>query len=256
MKDPAEILTKTPDIQYQEELKETSPEAFANIIHNRRSVRVYTNQRVPPDVMEQVLEWGLMAPNSSNLQAWEFYWVQNPTKKSEIVEACFNQPAAKTAQELIVAVARLDTWKQTRREMIELFAKSKTPKSASMYYEKLVPMVYSQGLLSLFGFAKRLVAAFVGVFRPVPREPYSRSDMKTWAVKTTALACQNIMMGFSAHGFDTCPMEGHDSSRVKKALGLGRNAEIVMVISVGKRASNGVYGPRVRMAKERFIKKV
>lgn len=257
MKDPAEILTKTPEFEHHEEFKETSPEAFANIIHNRRSVRVYTNQRVPREIMEEVLGWGLLAPNSSNLQPWEFYWVQNPAKKAEIVEACFNQPAAKTAQELIVAVARLDSWKKTRTEMIELFNKNeKTPKSALTYYQKLVPFVYSQGFFSLFGYAKKLVVSVVGLFRPVPREPFSRSDMRVWAVKTTALACQNIMMGFSAHGFDTCPMEGHDSHRVKKTLGLGRNAEIVMVISVGKRDKKGVYGPRIRMDKERFIKKV
>ncbi len=255
MKDPAEILTRTPDMNYQEDLRETSPEAFDNIIRNRRSVRVYTNQRVPKEIMEQVLHWGLDAANSSNLQPWEFYWVQDPRKKSEIVEACFNQPAAKTAQELIVAVARIDTWKETRKDMIALFSKSdKVPSSARAYYEKLVPLVYSQGPLSIFGFCKRLVASIVGVFRPIPREPYSRSDMRVWSVKSTALACQNIMMGFSAHGFDTCPMEGHDSSRIKKTLGLGRSAEIVMVISVGKRDKKGVYGPRVRMPSERFIK--
>lgn len=255
MKDPTEILTKTPDSNYQEALRETSPQAFDNIIRNRRSVRVYTNQRVPKEVMEQVLNWGLEAANSSNLQPWEFYWVQDPRKKSEIVEACFNQPAAKTAQELIVAVARIDTWKETRKDMIALFNKSdKVPASAIAYYEKLVPLVYSQGPLSLFGLCKKLVANFIGVFRPIPREPYSRSDMRVWSVKSTALACQNIMMGFSAHGFDTCPMEGHDSRRVKKTLGLGRNAEIVMIISVGKRDKKGVYGPRVRMSQERFIK--
>jgi nitroreductase len=80
--------------------------------------------------------------------------------------------------------------------------------------------------------------------------------MRVWAVKSTALACQNIMMGFSSFGFDTCPMEGYDSRRVKKTLGLGRNTEIVMAISVGKRDKKGVYGPRVRMPKEKFIKKV
>jgi nitroreductase len=138
--------------------------------------------------------------------------------------------------------------------MLEHFAKNGAPSSAKAYYEKLVPMVYCQGPLSLFGLAKRIVANVVGLFRPVPREPFSRSDMRVWAVKSTALACQNIMMGFSSHGFDTCPMEGLDSSRVKKTLGLGRNAEIVMAISVGKRDKKGVYGQKIRMAKERFIK--
>ncbi len=255
MKDPAEIFTKAPDFVHTEEFLETSPEEFARIIHNRRSVRIFTNEKVPQHVMDQVLNWGLEAPNSSNLQPWEFYWVKEPRKKSEIVEACFSQPAAKTAQEIIICVARLDTWKGVRKDMIDLFNKNdKVPASARAYYEKLVPLVYSQGPLSLFGFGKRLFTSFVGTFRPIPREPMSRSDMRVWAVKSTALACQNIMMGFSAHGYDTCPMEGLDSKRVKRTLKLGRNAEIVMAIGVGKRDKKGVYGPRIRMPREKFIK--
>jgi nitroreductase len=254
-KDPAEIFNKIPDLDYSEEPSEVATEEFAKIVRNRRSVRVYGTERVPPEVVEQVLEWGLLAPNSSNLQPWEFYWVRDPRKKSEIVEACFNQPAAKTAQEIIVCVARLDYWRDRRRDMLDAFAKSeKVPASARAYYEKLVPLVYTQGPLSLFGYSKRLATAVIGLFKPVPREPTSRSDMRVWAVKSTALACQNIMMGFTAFGFDTCPMEGYDSRRIKRTLGLGRNAEVVMAISVGKRDKKGVYGPRVRMPKEKFIK--
>jgi nitroreductase len=65
--------------------------------------------------------------------------------------------------------------------------------------------------------------------------------MGLWANKSCALACENFMLGMSAHGFDTCPMEGYDSSRVKKILGLHSGDEVVMVISAGKRDQKGVY---------------
>jgi nitroreductase len=255
MADPTSIFTKVPDLNYDEKILETNPEEFGKVIRNRRSVRVYTNEKVPKHVMEQVLEWGLMAANSSNLQPWEFYWVQEPRKKSELVEALFSQPAARTAQELIVCVGKLKTWKTTRKQMLDLFnQRENVPASARAYYEKLVPMAYSQGPLGVFGLSKKIFSTVVGFIRPIPREPSSRADMRVWAAKSTALACQNIMMGFSAHGFDTCPMEGYDSKRVKKILGLGRESEIVMVLSVGKRDKKGVYGERVRMPKEQFIK--
>lgn len=255
MSDPKSIFSEAPSFDHQEKMNETSPEEFEKVIQNRRSVRLYTNEKVPKHVMEKVLEWGLLAPNSSNLQPWEFYWVQDPRKKSELVEACFSQPAAKTAQELLVAVARLDKWPEIRQDMLSLFnSNPKVPASAKAYYQKLVPMAYGQGPLGIFGLGKRIAFSFIGVFRPIPREPKSRSDMRVWAVKSTALACQNIMMGFSAYGYDTCPMEGLDSARVKKTLGLGRGSEVVMAISVGKRDPKGVYGPRVRMPKEKFIK--
>lgn len=256
MSDPASIFSKIPVLNHTEEMKPVSPEAFDHIIQNRRSVRVYTDEKIPAEVVEKVLDWALLAPNSSNLQCWEFYWVKHPVKKAMLIEALFSQPAARTAQELIVAVAKLETWKTNRKKMLETFNKSgeKIPDSARAYYEKLVPVVYNQGPLGIFGPFKRLFMAVAGFFRPVPREPKSKADMRVWAHKSTALACENIMLGFSAYGYDTCPMEGYDSARVKKALGLGSESEICMVISAGKRAPNGVYGPRIRFSREQFVK--
>jgi nitroreductase len=250
MTDAAGIFKDVPKFMYSEDLLETSSEEFDKIVKNRRSVRYYTNEKIPRRVLDQVLEWGLLAPNSSNLQAWEFYVVNDPIKKSLLVEALFNQPAARTAQELIVAVGNLKSWKKNRTLMLDHLAKlENVPSPVIAYYKKLVPLVYGQGPLGSFGLAKWIVNSAIGIFRPIPREPNSRADMRVWAVKSTALACQNIMMGFSAHGFDTCPMEGYDSKRIKKILGLGRNSEVVMVISAGKRDKRGVYGPRIRMPK-------
>ncbi len=250
------IFVKIPEITHSEEMKSVSAEAFDHVIHNRRSVRVYSEEKVPEEVVQKVLDWALLAPNSSNLQCWEFFWVKNPVKKAQLVEALLSQPAARTAQELIVAVAKLETWKTNRKQMIELFNQSeeKVPDAARAYYEKLVPIAYNQGPLGIFGPFKRIFMSLAGFFKPIPREPKSIADMRVWAHKTTALACENIMLGFSAHGYDTCPMEGHDSARVKKILGLGRESEICMVISVGKRAKNGVYGPRIRFPKDQFVK--
>lgn len=256
MSDQDNIFSKIPELNYSEELKTVRPQDFDNIIQNRRSVRAYTEEKVPAEVIEKVLEWALLAPTSSNLQCWEFYWVKHPIKKAQLIEALLSQPAARTAQELIVAVAKLDTWKQNAKQMIKLFDEneSKVPASARAYYEKLVPIAYNQGPYGIYGPFKRLFISLLGLFRPIPREPKSMADMRVWAHKTTALACENIMLGLSAFGYDSCPMEGFDSSRVKKILELDKNSEICMVISAGKRAHNGVYGPRIRFPKEQFIK--
>ena len=78
--------------------------------------------------------------------------------------------------------------------------------------------------------------------------------MKIWSHKSTALACQTLMLSLRAFGYDSCPMEGVDSYKIKKLLKLPKKAQICMVISAGKRAENGVYGKRYRLNKERFIK--
>lgn len=258
MSDPTKILDGLmPEVEHADELRPISAESFDNIIHNRRSVRNYTDEKIPEEVVKKVLDWALLAPNSSNLQCWEFYWVRSPEKKVQLVEACFGQPAARTAQELIVAVAKLDGWKTVRKQMLEIFdADERVPPAAKHYYKTLVPLVYGQGPLNILGFAKTIFTTIAGLFKPLPREPQSRADMRVWAVKSVALACENIMLGFSSFGYDSCPMEGLDSARVKRILGLGRNQEVVMAISAGKRDKKGVYGPRIRMPRDQFVKTV
>lgn len=256
------IFNQIPDLKYHEQAAPAAPAAFDSIVRSRRSVRVYEDTPIPEEVMKEVLEWTLLAPNSSNLQCWEFIWVRTPETKKELARLCFNQPAARTAQELVVMVARPTWWRKHAKLMLEEFKKQEdlgqeVPKAAVHYYKKLVPFVYSQGPLSVFGLLKRfLIIPIMGLFQIVPRQPTSHEQLKKWAVKSCALASQNFMLGMSAHGYDTCPMEGFDESRVKKLLKISRKDEITMVISCGKRASTGVYGPRIRFDSSRFLKEV
>lgn len=250
------IFSEVPRIQHAELAPPTDWEAFMTVVKSRRSVRVYTPDPVPEAHMRDCLRAALLAPTSSNLQCWEFHWVRSPGKKAELVKACLSQPAARTAQELVVAVARTKTWQRNRRLMLDELEKQETPAPKSLldYYEKIVPLAYTQGPLGLVGLAKKALLFFTGLIRPTPREPTSFSEMKIWAVKTTALACENLMLALRARGYDSCPMEGMDSKRVRKILGLPSDAIVVMVISAGKRAPNGIYGPRIRFDDSLFIK--
>ena len=51
----------------------------------------------------------------------------------------------------------------------------------------------------------------------------------------------------AGYGYDTCTMEGFDSLKIKKIVGLPSSAEISMVIGCGIRTKKGIYGPRFRV---------
>ena len=55
------------------------------------------------------------------------------------------------------------------------------------------------------------------------------------------------MISMAAINYDTCPMEGFDSLRVKNILKLPASAEINMIIGCGLRDENGIYGERFRI---------
>ncbi len=249
------ILNESVSIPGAEPLRPVNAIEFRHVVQNRRSVRIYETTPIPEEIVRDCLDLALLAPNSSNMQPWEFYWVRSAEKKNKLIEYCFSQNAAKTAAEIIVCVARIDKISKNRNKMLELFrsGKNQVPKSALDYYEKLVPFVYSSGPLSVLAPFKWLIYTAVGLFRVMPREPLGKGDLRLWAAKSTALACQNLMLAFSSHGYDSCPMEGLDSKRVKKLLGLPRSSVIVMAISAGKRKPEGVFGPRVRFEKSDFL---
>jgi nitroreductase len=255
-----DIFSEIPQLNYQEDNGNfENIEAFEKLVAARRSCRVYTEEPVPEAIVRKCLSMALLAPNSSNLQPWQFYWVRNADKKQQVVEACLSQPAAATAQELIIAVSHPQMWRTTRKLMLESFAAQtdiKVPKAAISYYDKLVPLAYNQGFLGLFGKVKSLILFFRGLKKPTPRGPVSRQDMRVWGHKSTALACQQLMLAFRAHGYDTCPMEGMDEKRIRKIIDMPSGSEVCMVISVGKRAQNGIYGPRIRFDEKLFVHEV
>ena len=74
--------------------------------------------------------------------------------------------------------------------------------------------------------------------------------------KTTALACENLVLALRAYGFDSCMMEGFDEPMVRELLDLNDQQYPVMVIGAGERAKDGVFFPQYRFDRELFIQKV
>lgn len=225
---------------------------FDAIVRTRRAVREFSPEPISERDLEQVIDAAIVAPTSSNLQQFELYRVRTPSAREKLVRACMSQSAARTAAELVVCVARWDLWNQTRREMAAwLETQPDVPNEVRHYYDYLIPLVLAQGPFSLFGRAKAtVVRPFLWKF-PLPRGPYTREDMRVWAIKSSALACENLMLAARAKGLDSCPLEGADPIRIAKILGLRRSQwkrgwDITMVIALGHRANDAKVSPQWR----------
>jgi len=238
---------------YQELAPEIDVNEFRKVVESRRSVRRFTDEEVPLSVIDDCLDLAMLAPNSSNLQPWEFYVVRSPDLKAKLAEACLGQNAATTASALIPVIARTNTWKDAARRNIDYWPEDTMPKIVRTYYSKVAPIHYNQGPFGVLGLAKKAVGLVAGLKRAVPRGPYSIAEMQAWAVKSTALAAENMMLAFRAHGYDTCPMEGFDEHRVRKLLNLPPDAIVTMILGVGRRAPNGIYHRRYRFPREEFV---
>jgi len=233
-------------------------------IQYRRAVRTYdATKPIDTKIVKTCIEQATLAPSSSNMQLWEFHHIVSPDIKNKIAKYSFNQSAAKTALELVVVVARKDLWRQRRQANLNYLdtvygkkpvsEQSSREKFAKNYYKKLMPFTYFD-ILGILGWLKYILFWFLGLFRTVYREVRSK-DLRVVAHKSAGLAAQTFMLSMAAYGYDTCPMEGTDTHRIKKLLKLPYGAEINMVISCGIRKPEGVYGERFRIPFEEVYKK-
>jgi len=235
-------------------------------INYRRSVRVYDpEKKLDTSLVKQCIQQATLAPNSSNMQLWEFYHVTSKDIIDKIAPMCFNQNAAKTAQQLVIVITRKDLWKKRAKAnlgfMDSVFGannpkekQSSREKVARNYYGKIIPFAYSD-FLGIWGWIKFILMNIIGLFKPIYRQ-VRNSDMRIVAHKSAALAAQNFMNSMAAINYDTCPMEGSDTSRVKNLLGLPFSSEINMIISCGIRKPEGVYGERFRIPFEEVYKEI
>ena len=229
---------------------------FEEIIHFRRSIRHYKKSPIDVSKVKHCLELATLAPNSSNMQLWEFYHIVDPDTLKKISVACLNQQSATTAQQLVIFVTRQDLFRKRAKAMLTLetqnvlknspeLKQEKRIKNWKMYYGKIMPFLYIRSF-GVFGMIRKLIVTIIGLFRPIVYQ-VSENDMRVVVHKTCALAAQTFMLAMANEHYDTCPMEGFDSRRVKRILKLPKGAEINMIISCGIRDEQGVWGERMRL---------
>ena len=235
-------------------------------IEYRRSVRKYLDVELDEEKVKNCIRNATLAPNSSNMQLWEFYHVTDNKTLKKLSKACFDQNAAKTAVNMVVFVARRDKWRERAKYNLDfledMFDKQEKEgkdverrrKVSRRYYKKLMPTIYTD-FLGIVGYYKKILSFFIGLFRPIYREVLF-SDSRVITHKSVALAAENFMLSMAEIGYDTCPMEGSDTTRVKKILKLPSKAEITMIIGCGIRAENGVYTERFRIPFDHVYKKI
>ena len=234
-------------------------QSFDEIIQKRRSNRKFDPAiEVPNEVIKRSLERAILSPNSSNMQLWEFYWIKDPSLQKDFHEFCLNQNAAKTAKHLIVFVTRQDHWKKRVQWHLDIIKKdiqgTPTPAQQKLlnYYGKLMPLAYGTDQFGFLNAVRRSLSFLVGAARPMMRFK-GRADQRVTVHKSCALAAQTFMLSIAAEGFESCPMEGFDAVRVKKALNLPPLAEINMIIGVGKGTVAGIWGERHRVPYEEVV---
>ena len=61
-------------------------------LHERKSVRVYEERPIEPEVKRAILEAALQAPTAGNMALYTILDITDPEKKGLLAKSCDNQP--------------------------------------------------------------------------------------------------------------------------------------------------------------------
>lgn len=79
-------------------------------LHDRKSVRVYADRAVAPEVKEAILSAAIQAPTAGNMALYTILDITDPELKRKLSVSCDNQPFIATAPMVLVFCADYRRW--------------------------------------------------------------------------------------------------------------------------------------------------
>ena len=188
---------------------------FKEIIHGRRSVRKFTEQDVPIEEIEEIMDCARYAPSDTNSQTWEFIVIKNKDKIKEVEKM---------------------TWDALHEKADEAERKG-LEKEGKLLTRSFGP--YATAFSDAPVLIICLATPYQSKFREKIFEPIQLVPKSVWeeeGIKSSCLAIQNLMLAAYARGLATCPMTGPvllAQDKLRDYLQIDQEKKINMVIALG-----------------------
>ena len=185
-----------------------------DLIESRKSVRKYSNQAIPDDVLKQILNAGRLAPSWMNSQPWQFIAVKNQETKNLLSQLSNNQPHVKYADTVIVCVADNNAWSK------EVFGK--VLKARGLQEEAI------DNIMTIPAYYPPLLGEQVTLLRTVEQVTYAAAYM-TLEAERLGVGCCVI----GALGNEVTEILPDIYEQAKQILGLNDKQCIISMLTLG-----------------------
>ena len=189
------------------------------------------------------LDLARRAPSGFNSQPYKLLLVHSPKQKEAMAKHCIGGNAYRVRDSDCTAIFLAD------REVVRSMPgyTSFLVSTSEKWKGKRLVLLKIQGLIAMFSsgyplprilsvpisFCVRTVASvlsvLIGRWMPLP----SLGGAETWATKNTMLVAMAYMLGCSANGLSTSPMEGFNGPGIRNALKIPRRYSIPLIVSTG-----------------------
>jgi nitroreductase len=206
-------------------MAEKTEKKLSRAIAERRASPSFDGSPIPDADLKKILEAGLQAPSSYNLQPWRFIVVRSPDQKRKLRAASYNQAKVEEASAMIVACGDADGWRSgDLDEMLRLGRLGGMPENYAEQAKVTIPNYLS-----------------------------NHSNMPLWLNRQVMLAFTHMLLMAEALGYDTAPMEGFEQDKVHEALKLPLSYSVVALLGIGHlKGPDKFYGERFNLARTVF----
>lgn len=180
---------------------------LSQAVRERRATPSFDGAPIPPEDLHRILDAGLSAPSSHNMQPWRFIVVQSDEQKKRLRAASYNQGKVEEASAVIVACGDADGWRKDLDTMIYQGLEGGMPEGYAAQARNSVPNYLSH---------------------------FSTEEMHGWLNKNVMIALTHMMLMAEAMGYDTAPMEGFEQEKVREVLLLPLSYWVVALLAVGR----------------------
>ncbi|MEE8374357.1 MAG: nitroreductase family protein [Dehalococcoidia bacterium] len=199
-------------------------------IKARRSIRKFSPDDVPEEMINQMLEAARLAPSGGNVQPWRFLVVRSPELKQKLREICMEQRFIEEVPVVIVCFGDLTRY---------------SPEAATRRRQDFMDSGVLETLSGRFAdpeFRARMQSM------PTP----SREQLLPGIVANTYIAIEHLVIMATALGLGTCWVGGFDRAAINRLFALADTLVPVAVIPVGYPAGK-LPPPRPRLSIEEIL---
>ncbi|MFC2142963.1 NAD(P)H-dependent oxidoreductase [Candidatus Aenigmatarchaeota archaeon] len=193
---------------------------FKDIVMSRYATKKFTEEKVPEDKLNQLLEMIRYSASSLNIQPWKIKIISDDETKLKLFPVSWNQEQITTCSHLLVFC--VDTDVDGLLERLE-----KLSKESGMSDDK--------------------IKAYIDMVKGAVQ--YVTGEQRTaWLQHQLYIALGNALNGAKSLGLDSCPMEGFTAKEYSKILNLPDNLIPTVICPIGYAADEP--RPKTRFSKE------
>jgi nitroreductase len=215
-------------------------------ITSRMSARAFTQQAVPRELLEQILEVSSRAPSGTNTQPWKVYVLQGASRDSLVEKACAAHDAIRANPEL--AANYKESYDYYPEKWVSPFIDRRRENGWSLYGLLDIGKADKDKMHAQHQRNFKFFDAPVGLMFTINRV------MGRGSLVDAGMLLQNIMVSARGHGLHTCPQAAWNgfANIIMPHIGAGEDELLVCGMALGYADAsdkvNSFHTPRVPVA--------